>query len=67
MNPNIMRQAGFDKEIDNVQQGKCATCGKEIPAKLMDEFRDAISVKEYYISGMCQTCQDEVFGANYDE
>ena len=34
----------------------CVTCGK--PAT---EFRDALSVKEYGISGMCQACQDSVF------
>ena len=34
----------------------CVTCGK--PAT---EFRDALSVKEYGISGMCQACQDLVF------
>lgn len=27
------------------------------------DFRDALSVKEYHISGLCQSCQDEVFGA----
>ena len=26
------------------------------------QFRDGISIKEYRISGMCQTCQDSVFG-----
>ena len=26
------------------------------------KFRDRISQKEYNISGMCQTCQDKVFG-----
>ena len=36
---------------------KCVACDKE--AK---EFRDALSRKEYTISGMCQACQDEVFG-----
>lgn len=25
-------------------------------------FRDALSKKEYSISGMCQQCQDKVFG-----
>ena len=25
-------------------------------------FRDALSEDEYYISGMCQLCQDEIFG-----
>ncbi len=32
-------------------------CGKPI-----DGFRDELSRKEYRISGMCQTCQDKVFG-----
>ena len=26
------------------------------------EFRDALSAKEYTISGLCQRCQDAVFG-----
>lgn len=26
------------------------------------EFRDALSRKEYAISGMCQDCQDRIFG-----
>lgn len=40
--------------------GVCATCGNEIGN---DEFRDDLSRKEYTISGMCQACQDSVFGA----
>ena len=27
-----------------------------------DSFRDAISEREYTISGMCQDCQDSFFG-----
>ena len=34
----------------------CVTCGKSA-----DNFKDPISVKEYKISGMCQTCQDQIF------
>ena len=26
------------------------------------EFKDALSAREYQISGFCQTCQDKVFG-----
>lgn len=26
------------------------------------DFRDALSAKEYRISGLCQGCQDSVFG-----
>lgn len=32
-------------------------CGKPI-----GEFRDEISKREYTISGLCQACQDEIFG-----
>lgn len=36
----------------------CVSCGGSAI-----EFRDAISVKEYGISKMCQKCQDSVFNA----
>jgi hypothetical protein len=32
-------------------------CGNDI-----NGFRDAISAKEYTISGLCQACQDKIFG-----
>jgi hypothetical protein len=31
-----------------------------------DSFDDALSKKEYGISGMCQTCQDSIFGEPED-
>lgn len=40
-------------------KGKCPFCGKTVNA---DEFRDELSLKEYHISGLCQECQDEMFG-----
>jgi hypothetical protein len=47
--------------VGAVAEGSCATCSGEA-----SEFRDALSQKEYTISAMCQTCQDEVFGAGED-
>lgn len=35
---------------------KCVICGMAA-----DKFRDAISLKEYHISGMCQKCQDRTY------
>ena len=35
----------------------CVKCGE--PAV---DFRDEISKKEFGISGLCQTCQDGIFG-----
>jgi len=40
-----------------VNAGRCPTCQDEIT-----EFRNDISRKEFSISGMCQKCQDSVFG-----
>ncbi|QDB71005.1 hypothetical protein bb8_p30 [Bordetella phage vB_BbrP_BB8] len=37
----------------------CLTCGGTV---VEGSFRNSISVKEYGISGMCQRCQDSVFG-----
>lgn len=38
----------------------CSWCKKEID--LLNEFKDALSKKEYSISGFCQKCQDDTFG-----
>jgi len=59
MNENIMRAAGFGKEVDAAKAGKCPFCGKVVdPAS----FRDELSRREYKISGICQPCQDKTFG-----
>jgi len=47
----------FPEEMANVASGKCPFCSKKIT-----NFRNEISLKEYQISGLCQKCQDEVFG-----
>jgi uncharacterized CHY-type Zn-finger protein len=40
-----------------VATATCVVCGG--PA---DHFKDALSVREFGISGMCQVCQDKTFG-----
>jgi len=40
-----------------IQNQKCVICGKDA-----NTFRDTLSEKEYGISGLCQECQDSVFG-----
>jgi hypothetical protein len=46
-----------------IQGNKCVPapigCGNEVK---VDDFHDEISLREYRISGLCQTCQDEIFG-----
>ena len=46
----IKRSTAIDAQI-------CVTCGGDAIV-----FNDGLSLREYKISSMCQTCQDEVFG-----
>lgn len=47
----------FPEQVARQKEGLCPTCGGEIT-----EFRNALSRREFEISGMCQECQDSVFG-----
>ena len=55
---------GFARDLFGRSQSEaqaasiCVMCGHEV-----GNFRDELSAKEYKISGMCQNCQDEFFGA----
>jgi len=59
MNDDIMRAAGFGREVDRTKFNLCPLCGNPIK---MEDFKDSLSRKEYAISGMCQDCQNEIFG-----
>lgn len=59
MNKEIMKAAGFGKETAAVEAGNCPFCGKKIN---MADFKDDESVREFKISGLCQGCQDKMFG-----
>lgn len=48
------------KALTDLDDGKCPTCGSD--KTKIDDFRDSLSIKEFAISGMCQSCQDSVFG-----
>lgn len=41
---------------DSIKEATCVSCGASVK-----EFKDAISRKEFTISGLCQSCQDGVF------
>jgi hypothetical protein len=45
---------------DLIDQGRCPVCGE--PVTPTPGFRDELSIQEFKISGMCQGCQDEIFG-----
>jgi len=59
MNKKIMQKMGFAEDVDKVEKGICPRCDKKVNKK---EFRDFLSMKEFSISGLCQECQDEIFG-----
>ena len=59
MNESIMKAAGFENQVDEVKAGRCPFCSKEI--YILHEFKDELSLREYSISGLCQSCQDEMF------
>lgn len=42
-----------------IAQGICVNCKSAAV-----EFKDALSRKEYGLSGLCQVCQDKVFGTD---
>lgn len=47
----------FPRAKELIDSGKCPFCENAI-----GEFRDELSIKEFKISGLCQKCQDDVFG-----
>jgi hypothetical protein len=63
MNKDIVG-ALFPGELSYILTSKCPFC-KETVSSL--GFRDEISAKEFEISGLCQTCQDNFFEGGDDE
>jgi hypothetical protein len=56
LNELSLNLLGRSRSVAKAGNG-CVFCGK--PAT---EFRDELSRREYNISGICQSCQDETFG-----
>ncbi len=63
----------FPKAREYILMNRCPCCTKVINTgmvllkdctreEMSSPFRNALSRKEYSISGLCQDCQDEVFG-----
>ena len=55
---------GVDR-VTTISEAFCVSCDSE--GNNAASFRDDISRKEYAISGMCQSCQDDVFGVSEPE
>ena len=59
MNKEIMKSVGFEKEVENVEKGICPFCKEQVK---MSTFRNERSKREFKISGLCQECQNKMFG-----
>ena len=59
---------GVAGRTTSIQESRCVPppfgCGKPVS---QEDFRDELSRREYAISGLCQTCQDSVFGGGEDD
>ena len=56
MDEFLQKVFGFDRR-KCILEDKCVFCGQSAI-----EFRDQKSIDEYKINGVCQRCQDEVYG-----
>ena len=60
VNSDIFNLFGVDR-VDSIKSDKCVAapigCGQDAV-----EFSDALSKREYSISGLCQKCQNSIFG-----
>lgn len=54
-----LRRLGLFLEAQRVEGGLCPFCRS--PINHEGAFRDALSRREFELSGLCQLCQDEVF------
>ena len=55
---------GIDRKT-SITNCKCVSCGAENITE--ESFHDSVSLREFHISGLCQNCQDSVFGTEEDE
>jgi len=58
MNKDLMRKAGFGEQVDLVEKGKCPLCKTTVDS---EKLRGVLCRREFEISGLCPSCQDDVF------
>ena len=56
---SIQRALGFGQEVAIVEECRCPLCAERVDK---GEFRNEVFIKEFERSGLCQECQDMVFG-----
>ena len=62
LTPYANKTAAIKSMLGDIAPHKtgCAICCE--PTGNTEDFRDALSMREYTISRLCQVCQDKVFG-----
>lgn len=60
MNKEIIKKIFGNDIINQIENSICPICKEKIN---MNDFKTHLDVKEYTISGLCQKCQDKIFGA----
>jgi hypothetical protein len=63
-NRKILEEFGFGEQVARMDCGVCACCATPIREA---GFRDEVSRREFKISGLCQECQDSIFGGSDEE
>lgn len=56
---SFLKSLGLRLEVKTVKKCICPLCEERVDE---DEFRNEVFVKEFKSSGLCQGCQDTVFG-----
>jgi len=56
---NFLKSFGIKRAVSLVKECKCPLCADKVNKK---EFRNDVFKKEFERSGLCQECQDTVFG-----
>ena len=56
---SFLRSLVFGREVAMVEECICPLCADRVDE---DEFRTEVFIREFESSGLCQGCQDMVFG-----
>ena len=55
----FLKALGFGREVAIVENCRWPLCAESVDE---EEFRNEVFIKEFESSGLCQGCQDAVFG-----
>ena len=58
LSDTTVKKFKMEKFVERAAAKKCPFCGQDVDET---SFRDALSLKEFNISGLCQGCQDDFF------